>query len=77
MYQSRTVSHADGTADRLGNAALADLDRALAMMGIAQWAYQDGGSRWQADLGIRTDRVRISRWRLCLGTGFVLLALMA
>src|ERR1700730_9962811 len=59
MYQSRTVSYADGAADRLGNAALADLDCALAMMGIAQWAH--AGSRWSESAGTKIDRSRVGR----------------
>ena len=59
MYQSRTVSHADGASDRLGNAALADLDCALAMMGVAQWAYAE--SRWAEGPGAKIDRSRVGR----------------
>ena len=59
MYESRTVSHADGAADRLGNAALADLDRSVAMMGLAHWSYQ--ASRWPEEAGPKIDRSRVAR----------------
>src|SRR6266481_1609005 len=65
MYRSRTVSHADVVADRLGDAALPDLDRALAMMGIAHWAHH--ASRWPAGAGAKIDRSRVRRCIPLLG----------
>jgi hypothetical protein len=59
MFQSRTTSHADRAVDRLSNTTLADLDCALAIMGIAQWAH--AASRWSEGPGAKIDHSRVGR----------------